>query len=109
MMKPRNDISGIASSKHIGEENLKRLVNKALARLVKSIRSKVEKWEEKARKEANSRHNFAQDDYAYPWLNYLFTKLLSEGGGQLRPNYTWGGTTGCISSESTRHRSHLYH
>ena len=27
---------------------------------------------------------------AYVWLNSLLTKLLQEGGSELRPNYTWG-------------------
>ena len=31
-----------------------------------------------------------QDDIAYPWLNSVFTKILREGGGTLRSNYTWG-------------------
>jgi hypothetical protein len=35
-------------------------------------------------------HNFNQDDFAYPWLNFVFTEMLSEGKGSLRPHFAWG-------------------
>jgi hypothetical protein len=66
-----------------------RLGKKALKGLVKRIRTWMEKWEEEEREEFTRRRNFDQDDFAYPRLNHLFTKLLREGG-VLRPNYTWG-------------------
>lgn len=67
-----------------------RLGKKALKGLVKRIRTWMEQWEEEEREEFTSRRNFDQDDFAYPRLNHLFTKLLREGGGVLRPKYTWG-------------------
>ena len=67
-----------------------RLGKKALKGLVKRIRTWEEKWEEEEREEFTRGRNFDQDDFAYPRLNHLFTKLLREGGGVLRPNYTWG-------------------
>ena len=67
-----------------------RLGKKALKGLVKRIRTWMEKWEEEEREEFTRRRNFDQDDFAYPRLNHLFTKLFREGGGVLRPNYTWG-------------------
>ena len=35
-------------------------------------------------------HNYDQDDFAYPWLNSIFTKLLLEESAAQRPWYTWG-------------------
>jgi hypothetical protein len=66
------------------------LGKKVLKGLVKRIRTWMEQWEEEEREEFTRRRNFDQDDFAYPRLNHLFTKLLREGGGVLRPKYTWG-------------------
>ena len=38
----------------------------------------------------NEKHNYDQDDFAYPWLNSVLTKLLSEEDGALRPHFVWG-------------------
>jgi hypothetical protein len=67
----------------------KKAAKKALIRMVKKIRNYVQQWEEE-QKEASRRCNFDQDDFAYPWLNYQLTKLLDEGGNELRPHFTWG-------------------
>lgn len=40
--------------------------------------------------ETDENRNYDQDDYVYPWLNSIFMKILAEGNGMLRPNYTWG-------------------
>jgi hypothetical protein len=90
MAKPRNHSSGVDANQRIGGKSLKRLVSKALRRMVQSIRARVRKWEEEAREESSSRHPFGQNDFVYPWLNHQFTTLLREGAGLLRPKYTWG-------------------
>ncbi len=40
--------------------------------------------------QAEDARDFERDDFAYPWLNFVLTGLLSRPGGRLRPNYTWG-------------------
>jgi hypothetical protein len=100
MAKPRNHIGGIGSNQRIGGKSLKRLVNKALRRMVQSIRARVKKWEEEEREESSSRHHFEQNDFIYPWLNHLFTTLLREGAGLLRPKYTWGVLHGAYLAQA---------
>jgi hypothetical protein len=94
MLKLGNHFSGLDANQRIGVKSLKRLANKALKRTVQSILTRVKKWEEEDREESISGHNFEQDDFAYPWMNYLFTTLLKGGQGLLRPSYRWGVLNG---------------
>ena len=68
------------------EKAVKRVVRAALWR----ARSYIRRLDEETVAEAEQSHNYDHDDYAYPWLNSIFMKLLSEERGVLRPNYTWG-------------------
>jgi hypothetical protein len=68
------------------DKAVKRVVGAALWRARRYIR----RLDEEAAAVADQSHNYDRDDYAYPWLNSIFMKLLSEGRGVLRPNYTWG-------------------
>jgi hypothetical protein len=49
--------------------------------------------------ERNEKHDYDQDDFAYPWLNSILTKLLSdEDGAALRPHFLWGVLQGaCLA------------
>src|SRR4030095_11163560 len=68
------------------EKTVKRVVKAALWR----ARRYVRRLDEETAAEEAQRHNYDHDDYAYPWLNSIFMKLLSEERGVLRPSYTWG-------------------
>lgn len=59
------------------------MFKKMVKRVVKGVLWRAQSWLEED-------HNYDQDDFAYPWLNSIFMKLLIEGHGVLRSNYIWG-------------------
>lgn len=69
---------------------IKRAMKRTLAKGALRVRNYVRWFEEEAKKRAEEEHNYDHDDFAYPWLNSILKKLLSEGGGALRPHFTWG-------------------
>jgi hypothetical protein len=46
--------------------------------------------EEEDRRKAEEEQNYDQDDFAYPWLNSIFKKVLNDELCAKRPAYTWG-------------------
>jgi hypothetical protein len=66
------------------------MFEKAVKRVVRGTLWRARRYIQRLEEEAEESHNYAHDDYAYPWLNSIFMKLLSEERGVLRPNYTWG-------------------
>jgi len=44
--------------------------------------------------------NPANEMLAYPWLNSIFEKLMAQGQGTLRSNYTWGALQGVYLAKS---------
>ena len=69
---------------------IKRVMKRTLVKGALRVRNYVRWYEEEAKKRAEEEHNYDHDDFVYPWLNSIFKKLLNEGGGALRPQYTWG-------------------
>jgi hypothetical protein len=43
-----------------------------------------------ATEERNDEHDHDKDDFAYCWLNSIWTKLMAEEDGALRPHFAWG-------------------
>jgi hypothetical protein len=68
------------------EKAVKRVVRAALWR----AQSYIRRLDEETAAEAVRSHNYDDDDYAYPWLNSIFMKLLSEERLALWPHYIWG-------------------
>jgi len=58
---------------------LKRMLNRG----IKATRQ----W---LQEDPNGSQDYEQDDFAYPWLNSIFTKLVNEGVGKGKPMYAWG-------------------
>ncbi len=69
---------------------LRNPIKQTLKRLIIKARDRVLSLEDDQDKKPNGQHNHGQDDFAWPWLNALLTKLLTEAGPGLRPNYAWG-------------------
>jgi hypothetical protein len=76
------------------------MFEKAVKRVVKGVLWRVRSYIEWLEEEADENHNYDLDDQAYPWLNSIFMKLLSEGRGELRPNYIWGVLHGAHLAKS---------
>jgi PAS domain S-box-containing protein len=74
----------IGTQKATFKKGVKRVVKGALRR----VRGYIRQLEEEA--EETKTHNYDDDDLAYPWLNSIFAKLLSQEDGVRRPNYAWG-------------------
>ncbi len=68
----------------------KKVIKRAIGRTIGRTRSYIQQLEQEANQKANEQDKNDQDDYAYPWLNSIFTKLLSEGLARERSWYTWG-------------------
>jgi hypothetical protein len=61
---------------------LKKLIKKTIIGVRDSVLS--------LQAEPDEKHDHDQDDFAYPWLNSVLTKLLWEEGSALRPHFVWG-------------------
>jgi hypothetical protein len=66
------------------------MFKKSIKRAIIKVRDLVRELEE----EQNEKHNYDEEDFAYPWLNSVLTKLLREDNGALRPHFLWGGLQG---------------
>jgi len=69
---------------------LKNPIKRAIKRVVIKTRDRLLSLKDERNEQLNDKHNYDQDDFAWPWLNSILTKLLTEGGGTLRPDYAWG-------------------
>jgi len=63
------------------DKTIKRVVRGVVRRTLRYIETPETKPKE---------HDYSQDDFAYPWLNSIFTRIVDESRGSLRPSYTWG-------------------
>ena len=61
-----------------------------MKKVVRAALWRARRYIQRLEEEAEESHNYDHDDYAYPWLNSIFMKLLSEEHGVLKPSYTWG-------------------
>lgn len=66
------------------------MFNKLTKRVVKAGLRRVRSYIQRLEEDSKETHNYENDNFAYPWLNSIFMKLLSEERDVLRPNYTWG-------------------
>lgn len=65
-------------------------INKRIKRAIKGTVSKTQQYLRSLDEERSAEHSFSKDDFAYRWLNSIFTSILKEGGGIRKPSYVWG-------------------
>lgn len=61
-------------------------IKKAIGGTVRKTRQYIRSLED----ENTTEHDYSQDDFAYPWLNSIFTSILAEGLAVRKPSYVWG-------------------
>ena len=67
------------------------MFEKAVKRVTKGLLWRARSYIRRLDEEVEQNHNDDDHhDYAYPRLNSILIKLLSERRGVLRSNYTWG-------------------
>jgi hypothetical protein len=66
------------------------MLTKRVKSVLKSAVRRTFRYAQSPKATPVERPNSGQEDFAYSWLNSLFTKILHESGGSLRPSYTWG-------------------
>ncbi len=66
------------------------MLNKIIKRVVRAGLLRGRSYIQRLEEDSKETHDYDNDNFAYPWLNSIFMKLLSYGDNVLRPNYTWG-------------------
>jgi hypothetical protein len=62
-------------------------VKKVLAHTIRKARDYIGSLEH----ESKENHDYSRDDFAYPWLNSIFTSIMAEGYPvSKKPGYVWG-------------------
>jgi hypothetical protein len=61
-----------------------------LKRLLRGAAHRTLRYTQSSEGRPLAKRNHDQDDCSFPWLNSLFTEIIEESGGSLRPSYTWG-------------------
>jgi len=65
-------------------------IKKAIKKLIIQTRDYILSLKNEGKEKSGETHSYDQDDFAWPWLNSVLVKLVTEGGSTLRPNYAWG-------------------
>ena len=70
---------------------LKRVARRTLKKIARRVKYYLRELEEGL----EDNHDYGEDDFAYPWLYAVFSRIRREGRG-LRASYTWGVLNGAF-------------
>ena len=80
----------------MGSKNIKRVAKRTLKKIARRVKDYLHQLGEDPEGDhgySEGNHDHSRDEFAYPWLNAVFARILREGSG-LRPNYAWGVLNG---------------
>ncbi len=61
-----------------------------LKRLLRGAARRTLRYTQSSERRPVAKRDYDQYDCSFPYLNALFTEIIGESGGILRPSYTWG-------------------
>jgi len=75
-------------------------MKRAIKRFIIHTRDYILSLKDQENEKPKENHGRDQADFAWPWLNSVLAKLLTEGGRTLRPNYAWGVLQGAYMAKA---------
>ena len=66
------------------------MINRQVKRALKGTLHKARRYVQSLDQEDEASRDYGKDDFAYPWLNALFSSMVRDGRAARKPSYAWG-------------------